>query len=100
MMTHLSAEEIEDYAKRRAPRPEVARVNDHLFSCAACYQRFLSIFQAQRRFPIEIDLDDLAGFRSWHLQGEELKAYVAGQMDELDRSYANRHLRECAWCSE
>lgn len=100
MITHLSAEEIKDYVKRRAPRPEVARVNEHLFSCAVCYQQFLSVFQAQRRFPIEIDLDDLAGLRSWHLQGEELKTYVAGQMDELDRGYANLHLRECAWCRE
>jgi hypothetical protein len=100
MITHLLAEEIEDYVNRRAPRPKVARANEHLFSCAACYQRFLSVFQAQRRFPIEIDLDELAGLRGWHLQGEELKAYVAGQMDELDRGYATLHLRECAWCKE
>jgi anti-sigma factor RsiW len=100
MITHLSAEEIEDYVKPREPRQEVARVNEHLFSCAACYQRFLSVFQTQRGFPIEIDLDDLAGLRGWHLQGEELKAYVAGQMDELDRGYANLHLRDCAWCRE
>jgi len=100
MITHLSAEEIAEYVNHRAPRPEMARVNEHLFSCASCYQRFLSVFQAQRRFPIEIDLDDLAGLRGWHLQGEELKAYVAGQMDELDRGYANLHLRECAWCRE
>ncbi|HKQ08130.1 MAG TPA: hypothetical protein VJ464_23595 [Blastocatellia bacterium] len=100
MITHLSAEEIEDYAKRRARRPEVACVNEHLFNCVVCYQQFLSVFQTQRRFPIEIDLDDLAGFRGWHLQGEELKAYVASQMDEPDRRYASRHLRECAWCRE
>lgn len=100
MITHLSAEEIEDYVKRRALRQGVARVDEHLFSCAACYQRFLNVFQTRHRFPIEIDLDDLAGLRGWHLQGEELKAYVAGQMDELDRGYANLHLKECAWCRE
>jgi len=100
MITHLSAEEIEDYVKRRALRQGVARVDDHLFSCAACYQRFLNVFQTRHRFPIEIDLDELAGLRGWHLQGEELKAYVAGQMDELDRGYANLHLKECAWCRE
>jgi hypothetical protein len=100
MITHLSAEEIEDYVNRRALRQNVARVDEHLFNCAACYQRFLTIFQAQRRFPIEIDLDDLAGVRGWHLQGEELKAYVTGQMDGLDRVYANLHLKECAWCRE
>jgi hypothetical protein len=100
MITHLATEEIENYAKRRSSRPEVSRVNEHLFSCATCYQQFLSVFQTQRKFPIEIDLDELAGLRGWHLQGEELKAYVAGQMDELDRGYANHHLRECAWCRE
>jgi anti-sigma factor RsiW len=100
MITHLAPEEIENYVKRRSSRPELARVNEHLFSCAACYQRFLSVFQTQRKFPIEIDLDELAGMRGWHLQGEELKAYTTGQMDELDRGYANLHLRECVWCRE
>jgi hypothetical protein len=38
--------------------------------------------------------------RGWHLQGEELEAYVAGQMDELDQNYANLRLRECTWCRE
>jgi hypothetical protein len=78
----------------------MARVDEHLNGCEACYRHFLNEFQARRRFPIEIDLDELAGLKGWHLQGEELKAYVEGRMEELDLGYANLHVQDCAWCRE
>jgi hypothetical protein len=100
MTGHLSTEEIEAYLERRSARTELAAVNQHLFDCEACYQQFLSMFGARRAFPIEVDLDDLAGLKGWHLQGEELKAYVDGRMEEVDQEYASLHLKECAWCRE
>ncbi len=100
MTTHLSPVQITNYVERSLSRPELARVNEHLYSCGTCYQQFLTIFQTQRRFPIEIDLDDLAGLKGWHLQGEELKDYVADRMNSLDRDYAKLHLQDCAWCRE
>ena len=100
MTVHLTTEQIKDYAGHNLSGTEWTGVNEHLFACEDCYQHFLSIFQSDRRFPIEIDLDELAGLKHWHLQGEELKAYVEGRMDELDLSYANLHLKECGWCKE
>lgn len=100
MISHLSTKQIQDYVERCLSRAEWVRINEHLFACEDCYQHFLSIFQASRRFPIEIDLDELAGLKNWHLQGEELKAYVEGRMDELDLDYANLHLNNCGWCRE
>ena len=100
MAAHLSIKQIEDYVERRSSRAEWVRVNEHIFACGDCYRHFLIVFQASRRFPIEIDLDELAGLKDWHLQGEELKAYVEGSMDELDFDYANLHLADCGWCRE
>ena len=100
MTAHPSTRQIEDYARRDLSRAEWIYINEHLFSCEYCYQHFLSVFQASRGFPIEIDLDELAGLKNWHLQGEELRAYVEGRMDELDLNYANLHLKECGWCEE
>ncbi len=100
MTTHLSTEQIENYVGRRLSRAELARVDEHLFGCEDCYQQFLEHFQLGRRFPIEIDLNELAGLRGWHLQGEELKAYAQGRMDEVNQGYANLHLQDCGWCRE
>lgn len=99
MSTHLSEEQIENYLERRLSRAELPRVNGHLFGCEACYGRFLELFE-ERRLPLEIDLDELGGLKGWHLEGEDLKAYVEGRMDQLDLDFANLHLRECAWCRE
>ena len=100
MTIHLSAEQIEKYVGRRLSRAESALVNEHLFGCEGCYQQFLDVFQVRRGFPLEIDLDELAGLKDWHLQGEELKAYVQGGMDELHLDHATLHLKACAWCRE
>lgn len=100
MTTHLPIEQIRNYVTRNLARADLAQVNEHLFDCEDCYQRFLSIFQAHRRFPIEVDLDDLAGSTAWHLQGEELKAYIEGRLNEPDSEFAKLHLRDCAWCRE
>ena len=100
MTTHLSNKQIENYCERRLSLADLACVNAHLFSCKTCYDQFLSVFQVQRRFPIEIDLNELAGLKSWHLQGDELKNYVEGQLGEPDLELANMHLSECAWCRE
>jgi hypothetical protein len=99
MITHLSTEQIEEYVGRRSSLADLARVNEHLFGCEACYQRFLDIFQ-RRRFPVVIDLDELTGLKGWHLQGEELKDYVQGRMEGLHLDHANLHLKACAWCRE
>jgi hypothetical protein len=67
-------------------------------SCKVCYRDFL--VELQERFPIEIDLDELAGLQGWHLEGEELAAYVEGRMDELNFECASLHLEECSSCME
>ncbi|MGA9772992.1 MAG: hypothetical protein WBV94_28435 [Blastocatellia bacterium] len=100
MTVHLTTEQIKHYAGHKLSRAEWVGVNEHLFACEDCYQHFLGIFETSRKFPIEIDLDELAGLKNWHLQGEELRAYVEGRMGELDLDYANLHLIDCGWCRE
>jgi hypothetical protein len=98
MDTHLSTEEIRGYLRRRLTRDDFDRVGEHVHSCQTCYQNFLA--ELQERFPIEIDLDELAGLKGWHLEGEELTAYVEGRMDELNFECASLHLEECGSCME
>ena len=64
----------------------------------ACYQHFLA--ELETRFPIEIDLDELAGLRDWHPEGEELTAYLEGPMDRLDSDCISLHLQECGICEQ
>jgi hypothetical protein len=98
MDTHLSTEEIRNYLGRKLSQPDFNRASDHVHSCKVCYRDFLG--ELQERFPIEIDLDELAGMQGWHLEGEELAAYVEGRMDELNFECASLHLEECGSCME
>ena len=98
METHLSTEEIKSYLGRRLARDDFDRVGEHVHSCQTCYRDFLA--ELEGRFPIEIDLDELAGLQGWHLEGQELAAYVEGRMDELNFECASLHLEECSSCME
>lgn len=52
------------------------------------------------RYPIEIDLDELAGRRGWHPNESELYGYLQGSLDELDHDCVRFHLDECSSCYE
>jgi hypothetical protein len=98
MDTHLSTHEIKSYLARTLTRNDFDRVGAHVHDCETCYHSFLG--RLQNRFPILIDLDELAGLQGWHLEGEELAAYLEGRMDELDFECASLHLEECSSCME
>jgi hypothetical protein len=98
MNKHLSAEEIRNYLARSVTRRELDRVSDHVYTCATCHQVLLA--ELEKRFPIEFDLDELAGLQGWHLEGEELAAYIAGRVDDLHFECASLHLQECGLCME
>ncbi len=96
MNAHPSIEDIKSYLARTLARTDFDKVSDHVYSCETCHQDLLT--ELQRRFPIEIDLDELAGMRDWHLEGEELAAYIEKRMDDLESECANLHLEECRSC--
>lgn len=99
MSEHLTIEEMENYADLQSRRNIPDRMAEHLRSCDSCFQGYMDIRFASWKFPIVVDLDELAGLRDWHLQGEELEAYLYGEMnDELDIDCANLHLEECREC--
>ena len=98
MDTHLSTDEIKSYLARTLTRNDFDRVGAHVHDCKPCYHSFLD--RLQERFPILIDLDELAGLQGWHLEGVELAAYIEGRMDELDFECASLHLEECSSCME
>lgn len=98
MNTHLSAEEIKNYIARRMMRGDYVRAGKHVHECRTCYQNFLA--ELETRFPITIDLDELAGLRDWHPGVEELAAYLEGLTDELDSDCIGLHIEECGLCRE
>lgn len=79
-------------------RGDYVRVGKHVHECRSCYQNFLA--EMQNRFPITIDLDDLAGLRDWHPGTEELAVYLDAHTDELDSDCIGLHLEECGLCRE
>lgn len=98
MTTHLTAEQMQNYLVRRVSVEELGKFSEHLHGCRTCYGAYLTVLQ--RRFPIEIDFDELGGLKGWHLEGLELVDYVEGRMSELDFDYASLHLQECVACEQ
>jgi hypothetical protein len=98
MTTHLTDEQMLNYSIRRVSFDEIGKLTEHLHACRSCYQAYLTILQ--RKFPIEIDFEELGGLKGWHLQGQELMDYVEARMSELDFDYASLHLQECADCEQ
>jgi hypothetical protein len=89
---------MQNYLVRRLSIDELGRLGEHLHGCRSCYQAYLSVLQT--RFPIEIDFDELAGLKDWHLEGEELVNYLGGRMNQVDLDYARLHLQECGSCEQ
>jgi hypothetical protein len=98
MTTHLTAEQMQNYMVRRVSIDELGTIGEHLHGCRSCYQAYLAVLQT--RFPIEIDFDELAGLKGWHLDGEELADYLDGRMNQVDLDYARLHLHECGACEQ
>ena len=98
MTTHLTAEQMQNYLVRRVSVDEVGQMSEHLHGCRTCYGAYLTVLQ--RRFPLEIDFDELGGLKDWHLDGKELADFIEGRMSELDFGYARLHLRECNACEQ
>ena len=98
MTTHLTADQMRNYLVRRISIDQLGEMSEHLHGCRTCYQAYLSVLQT--RFPIEIDFDELAGLKGWHLEGEELASYLGGRMNQVDLDYARLHLQECSACAQ
>ena len=98
MTTHLTPEQMQNYMVRRVSIDELGTIGEHLHGCRSCYRSYLAVLQT--RFPIEIDFDELAGLKGWHLEGEELASYLEGGMSDVDYDYAALHLQECKTCEQ
>jgi predicted anti-sigma-YlaC factor YlaD len=99
MTEHLTTQEMEDYSDLQSRRNMPSRMVEHLRNCDVCFQSYMDIRSANRKFPIIIHFDELSGLNDWHLQGEELEAYLYGEMnDEFDIEIANLHLEDCRDC--
>src|SRR5262249_19725428 len=90
--------QIREFEGRKLPRADVDVVSEHIWHCDLCYQAFLSVLE--RRFPLEIDFDDLAGLKGRHLEGRDLTDFVGRTMTDLDFQYAALHVQDCAQCRQ
>lgn len=99
MTEHLTPEEMETYADLQSRKNMPSRMVEHLPGCDTCFQAYMAARFKRRKFPIVIDLSELAGSSDRHLQDEEIKAYLYGEInDELDMDCARLHLKECLDC--
>ncbi|MEW6210745.1 MAG: zf-HC2 domain-containing protein [Acidobacteriota bacterium] len=99
MKDHLSTQLLERFRERRLEPQELLALDDHLAACAACREmlretRPLSASLLALRASIENDESALD-----HLREDQLMAYAAGKLDEVDRELAESHLESCAACA-
>lgn len=99
MVDHLSAQLIEAYRQRALEPAEMLAADVHLAACAACRQAWRSALALPS--PAHLQATVLAAQMSEleeHLAVEQVRAYIAGQLDAVDHELAESHLEVCAAC--
>lgn len=99
MADHLSAQLIEGYRQHALEPTEMLAADVHLATCAACRQTWRAALALPS--PAHLQAKVLAAQISEaevHLAAEQVRAFVAGQLDAVDHELAESHLEVCAAC--
>ena len=100
MAEHLSDQEMDLYRRRQLPSHEALAVNGHLFSCAACRERFQGCLGEAGRWLDEPRWIDFSGERPVHdLVYKQIEAYVDNELSAEQRTLFDRHLATCELCA-
>ncbi|HZT41430.1 MAG TPA: zf-HC2 domain-containing protein [Chthonomonadaceae bacterium] len=99
MQEHLTAEQVQQYARRQLPPVELLAVDKHIAGCARCRRRLaeaVGLGAAVTR--LRSDMEAAAAAEPAHLSYGQLAAYAAGKLDAFDREDVEAHLPVCEVC--
>ncbi len=100
MSRHPSSQQLEQYARRTLSPGLFLTVHRHVSACPVCHQT--SSLRAQGERDAELLLSALLTDHediSAHLSREDVAAYLAGDLPEVEQEIAESHLELCGECS-
>jgi hypothetical protein len=101
MHDHVSPKRMEDFCARTLNQEEFSDVASQIAQCEMCLQAFREAFKNKREgSPVSIDLSPEHWFGKDHLESQQLKMYIAGTLDGVERELADVHLEICGECRE
>jgi hypothetical protein len=97
---HLTDSEIERFSQRAMTAVERRRLDAHVNVCEDCLQRIVNPAHSGLAFAsLREAFLPSADEEPFHLSSEELKRYVAEDLDEADRIVFESHLEICSRCN-
>jgi hypothetical protein len=101
MHDHVSPKRMEDFCARTLNREEFSEIASQIAHCDICLRAFRETFGNKReRTPVLIDLSPENWFGEDHLETQQLKMYIEGNLDGIERELADVHLEMCGGCRE
>lgn len=98
---HLSIDQIERFALRVLPAPDLSVIAEHLNVCPSCLRSFREVHQRNKEdAPFAFTLAPEIWFKNEHLEYEQLAAYLDSVLEVEEREIAEVHLRACERCQD
>lgn len=98
---HLTDSEIEHFRLRAMTSVERRRLDAHVNVCEDCLQRIVNPTHSGLAFTsLREAFLPSADEEPFHLSSEELRRYVAEDLDEADRIVFESHLESCSRCNQ
>lgn len=100
MSRHPSSQQLEQYARRTLSPGLFLTVHRHVSACPVCHQTCSLRAQGERDAKLLLsallsDHEDISA----HLSREDVVAYLAGDLPEVEQEIAESHLELCGECS-
>lgn len=99
MAAHLTEEELELFRRNKLSPAELLLAGDHIAGCEECRAaaaRNAELAEAGASLYSVLTIEPVA----FHLEYEQLEAYVDGRADVDDKTYTAAHLEMCASCRD
>lgn len=100
MSKHISTKQLEKYCEKALSPDELIQVDDHFFTCDACYRRLDELSRLPEKFTgLEVNDSAVVQWKSDHLPYDQMAAYVDDESDAFDREIVESHMEMCARCA-
>jgi hypothetical protein len=99
-LEHLTAEKIEQYNRRALSLPQMQAVAVHLSKCLECRKQVGQKEQLKDLFVLMRSELKATTEKSYHLEYEQLAAYIDDKLDKTDCEIVESHLELCQHCAK